>query len=612
MKDIPTSLTEYLTVLFECEKDWDTGYPKEICIDGKCKNSCNIIDERAKDYNWSKPVSYYQFVSVTETYFNKKGKQIHYKHISRKDKDVTLKEVYDLLLKDAKDYLMHRYNVLLDKVFWQQHLDQTNIPVVWMDYSQNIKLVEKKQVQSTHFSGRQHTLHDSLIQNGNEYMYIYHISDDTNHDSIMTNEIIMSIITNYPMIIASGHLQLHSDNCSTQYKSRFVFKNLLNITKTYHIHIDWFFGEPGHGRGLIDAMAWFGCKDGLMRKEIISNDAWFLNAQEMTLFLKNHLVESEIVLLVDYLTELKVPLDGFDIRRIVKTLLDSVRITNKIFNDNMPGVDWEYGFIKQHNLTKRIADNVRAKLAEVTPELVNAFFDELSVSLEGVLPENMYNYDETNLTDDPDSKTVIVRRGKNRIERKQEHSKQAISTMFCGSAAGKFLPCMVIYKAKNTYPEWIQGAPKGTIFDCSKKGWFDGRLFALWVFKVFVPSLEGPGPFALIGDNLGSHFSKEVVAKCKEMNILFITLVPNSTHLTQPLYVAVFRLLKSVWRRLLGEWRKESRQKGVLQKNHFPLLLQRLYNSLKGENIVSGFKACSIYPLDRKSVLKRITVTDEQ
>ena len=62
-------------------------------------------------------------------------------------------------------------------------------------------------------------------------------------------------------------------------------------------------------------------------------------------------VESEIVLLVDYLTELKVPLDGFDIRCIVKTLLDSVRITDKVFNDNMPGVDWEYGFIKRHNLT---------------------------------------------------------------------------------------------------------------------------------------------------------------------------------------------------------------------------------------------------------------------
>ena len=90
-----------------------------------------------------------------------------------------------------------------------------------MDYSQNIKLVEKKQVQRAHFSGHQHTLHDSLIQNGNEYMYIYHISDDTNHDSIMTNEIIMSIITNHLMIIASGHLQLRSDNCSTQYKSRY-------------------------------------------------------------------------------------------------------------------------------------------------------------------------------------------------------------------------------------------------------------------------------------------------------------------------------------------------------------------------------------------------------
>ena len=51
-----------------------------------------------------------------------------------------------------------------------------------------------------------------------------------------------------------------------------------------------FYGEAGHGRGLIDAMAWFGCK-GPLRKEILSNDSWFANAEEMKHFLTEHFAD---------------------------------------------------------------------------------------------------------------------------------------------------------------------------------------------------------------------------------------------------------------------------------------------------------------------------------
>ena len=39
---------------------------------------------------------------------------------------------------------------------------------------------------------------------------------------------------------------LRSDNCSTQFKSRFVFKSLLDIAQKYNIQITWFYGEAGH------------------------------------------------------------------------------------------------------------------------------------------------------------------------------------------------------------------------------------------------------------------------------------------------------------------------------------------------------------------------------
>ena len=49
---------------------------------------------------------------------------------------------------------------------------------------------------------------------------------------------------------------------------------------------------------------------------------------------------------------------------------------------------------------------MRAARAEVTPSAINAYIENLAVSLENISAQNVYNYDETNLTDDPESKTV--------------------------------------------------------------------------------------------------------------------------------------------------------------------------------------------------------------
>ena len=77
-----------------------------------------------------------------EKYFNGKGELKEYQckvdfHNS------TLKEVYDHLMASAHEYLMHRYNTILDKVYWGRFLAETALPVIWMDYSVNIKLIEK-------------------------------------------------------------------------------------------------------------------------------------------------------------------------------------------------------------------------------------------------------------------------------------------------------------------------------------------------------------------------------------------------------------------------------------------------------------------------------------
>lgn len=98
--------------------------------------------------------------------------------------------------------------------------------------------------------------------------------------------------------------------------------------------------------------------------------------------------------------------------------------------------------------------------------------------------------------------------------------------MFCANAIGKLLSPMVEYQAKFVHDGLVSSDPKGGIFDGTEFGWVNGPTFKRRFQEVFVRNLAGDGPFAFIGDNLGSHFSEGVIQICLQMNIRLITLIP--------------------------------------------------------------------------------------
>jgi len=219
----------------------------------------------------------------------------------------------------------------------------------------------------------------------------------------------------------------------------------------------------------------------------------------------------------------------------------------------------------------------------------------------------LYNYDETNVTDHPGSRTIICQRGLKRVERKIQHSKSAISIMYCIRGDGKYLPPMVVYKAQNLYSDWTSAGPTGAIYDVTASGWFDARCFSRWFNEILLPDAKQQnGTTVVIGDNLSSHFTLSVVQAACDNDIRFVSFVPNATHLLQPLDVGIFRSLKSEWRKILENWRRESRNKGTIPKTQFPGLLKRLQSHLKLENATSSFATCGIFPPDRQQVLKHV------
>lgn len=203
---------------------------------------------------------------------------------------------------------------------------------------------------------------------------------------------------------------------------------------------------------------------------------------------------------------------------------------------------------------------------------------------------------------------MFVRRGSKRASRIIDSSKSSTSIMFAVSGDGVMLPPYVVYKATNLYPEWIQNGPDGTMYNRSASGWFDSLLFEEWFVKIALPFLKRKeGVKVLIGDNLSSHISVNIINKCEENNILFLLLPPNSTHLCQPLDVPIFRPMKIAWRKILTSWKLKHR--GTVPKSTFPSLLKQLLIMVGPKlstNIKSGFAASGIIPFDLQRVLNKV------
>ncbi|KAJ4436215.1 hypothetical protein ANN_18845 [Periplaneta americana] len=288
------------------------------------------------------------------------------------------------------------------------------------------------------------------------------------------------------------------------------------------------------------------------------------------------------------LAEWGFPLDKIDLRVAVKAYLDQNGRREKRFQNNMPGDDWAKSFLERHckHIKERLAANIKRSQAAVSRETIEDYLSRLSVKVDGVPPENIWNLDETNLSDDPGKKKVI-----------------------CGWCAA---PPYVAYKGERMFDAYAAGGPPGARFNVSKSGWFDMNLFLDWFQKCFLPAAKKlEGKKILIADNLSSHVSLEVLRLCQVHDIRFIFLPANSTHLLQPLDVAVFAPVKKVWRKILNDWRMANvgRKEGVIAKARFPMLLRKLMMEVSEnvwENLKSGFKKTGIFPLDKEEVLKSL------
>ena len=134
-----------------------------------------------------------------------------------------------------------------------------------MDFSENIAIKTKSEVQEALFWGKEYALHCAIVQ-PSEVKFVYHLSDDTTHDPSFVQQVLEDIFDRWE--IRDETIVVKSDNAPTQYKNKWAFESYSSLAKKYNVRIIRIYGAAGHGKGVIDAMSSFGVKS-ILKKDII-------------------------------------------------------------------------------------------------------------------------------------------------------------------------------------------------------------------------------------------------------------------------------------------------------------------------------------------------------
>ena len=161
----------------------------------------------------------------------------------------------------------------------------------------------------------------------------------------------------------------------------------------------------------------------------------------------------------------------------------------------------------------------------------------------------------------------------------------------------------------------MEGGSAGTLFGVNDLGWMDAPNYLSWFTKLFLPAvayLTKTAPVVLLQDGHHSHISLELIKRARDNNVIILCLPPNTTHLLQPLDIAVFAPLKKAWRLILKEYKLKSRGQ-VASKEVFPSLICKLWEvSFKQEHIKGGFRGAGLVPYSRAHVLEKLSPANPQ
>ncbi|KAJ3571483.1 hypothetical protein NPX13_g5366 [Xylaria arbuscula] len=111
----------------------------------------------------------------------------------------------------------------------------------------------------------------------------------------------------------------------------------------------------------------------------------------------------------------------------------------------------------------------------------------------------------------------------------------------------------------------------------------------------------------LVLDGHESHISAKFEVYCKDNNIITLSMPPHSSHLLQPLDIALYSPLKRAYSKEIEQFIKASINH-ITKPEFFIAFKAAHFAIFKEENIKSGFRAAGLVPYNPDEVIRKLDV----
>ena len=156
----------------------------------------------------------------------------------------------------------------------------------------------------------------------------------------------------------------------------------------------------------------------------------------------------------------------------------------------------------------------------------------------------IFNVDESGINMELRKGKVVVSKKATNAHSVSKGARDHITVNCCVSASGQVLPPAIIYEKSFPSCPYKQLSPSNTLHMKSPNGYIDKELFLRWFTDLFIPQTRHLGKRMLIIDGHGSHLTLDFIDLARANDIIVYCLPPHTTHVLQPLDVAVYGPLK--------------------------------------------------------------------
>lgn len=258
----------------------------------------------------------------------------------------------------------------------------------------------------------------------------------------------------------------------------------------------------------------------------------------------------------------------------------------------------------------RVIDAARKRA--VTKESLKEYYDGFSwvINEKRITRRNIYNVDETGMQlGETKGGTVAGTVMNSMSERIQSDCSTWASVIESVSADGRRLTPCVVFTGENLQGQCFPAVFPDWKYATSPSGWSNSDIFVRWFMKVFIPETQPSDRSQwrlLVLDQHKTHITAELMKKAWLYEIWLSWLPAYSSHITQPLDVAVFGPLKTHYRQLTRSWAPYEATSPHQQQQFLHVYERASLKALSRRNIISGFLTSGLYPIDLQRAIRAL------